>query len=333
MTVKNKFEPIITKLRGLSSQPLFKSAPRIQIKQALLGAAAGVIVVIGVSTFMGSRSPHVETFDMDSESLELVQSHPDVPAQTSIDPALSFGKFVTNRVKLNDTQRKVLGDKNARATIVIYDIGLKQEDIKNVSTALPKSVTVALSAYTPAFNALSKPFTEDGRETWISLSTQTAAFDTDNGNLAISPIDNIETVMPMVLDQLKNRSYITGVMIPPQSMMLDSENLWSALVSELFADGYGVFDPTYDTPQASLYYYNESPAPYIKGDIVVDTNQSADNLKASLKSVRERILNDKNAIVTASIYTPASLDILAEWVNSLEAEGITIIPLSAQAKL
>jgi hypothetical protein len=52
-----------------------------------------------------------------------------------------------------------------------------------------------------------------------------------------------------------------------------------------------------------------------------------------LKNIEAKILEQNNFIMTYPISTPASLDILSRWIDSLDDKNITVLPLSAQAKL
>ena len=112
-----------------------------------------------------------------------------------------------------------------------------------------------------------------------------------------------------------------------------TDTTWKQIVSDLFAQGYGVFDPTSTILAPDFYYYKNMAAPYIRNDVYVDTDTSSESIENQLNTIKQQLKTNKNLVITTTIHTPTSLDILAEWVDSLVADGVVIIPLSSQAKL
>jgi polysaccharide deacetylase 2 family uncharacterized protein YibQ len=109
--------------------------------------------------------------------------------------------------------------------------------------------------------------------------------------------------------------------------------LWEDIVYDIFGQGYGLLDNTDGILKPSLYFYDDYRAPYLEADMALSDLPPLENFKDILDNARQSALNDNRYILAISAETPAHLDILAEWLNSLPNDGITLVPLSAQARL
>ncbi|PCI00155.1 MAG: hypothetical protein COB76_04150 [Alphaproteobacteria bacterium] len=325
--LKNNLDLIQGRLKTIPFPPFITP---LHLRRASMGAATGIVLTFLLTLFIGSSPTSYETFDMDSEILPLTDIF---PKQEVIDPSLAFGHFVTNKSPLSDEQTKAINTDTPRLTLVVTDLGHKKSILKSIMEKLPTATTLSLSSYTPIFNAISAPLKNHGFEIWLTLQTNTSEKNVDNGSAALTPINDFETNAPLMEAQIKGKAHVTGLMLSERSLLTHSQLLWGEISTDLFAEGYGVFDTTQKPLPSPFFYYDKKPAPYITGDITLDTNISAVQMKARLSEIKDRIMTEKNLVLSLSIYTPSTLDILVEWVNSLQSDGVTLIPLSAQAKL
>lgn len=306
----------------------------IAIKRAALGAAFGLVFAFIVSLFLPDASQHGDNaaFTMDSEIVTL-----DKPEQSDdtdeIRPSGQFGFFTQNQIPLTPDQASAIAKNAPRLSIILNNVGQREEHLQRIVETFPPQVTLSLSPYTTDFNTLSKSLHDNGYEVWLSLRTQTKALNTDTGPDALSPVRDLEANIGLLDNQIKRKTNVAGIVIPPLSLVVESDVLWRDLTYEMFAIGYGILDTTHITIEPALFYHKDASAPYIKNDFLIDASLSKDKIIEILKTVRTQIDKDKNAIVTVTSLPPASLDILVEWINAVKAEGITLIPLSAQTQL
>lgn len=328
--LNDKLLPLLEQMKG-KLPPLPTSISSDHLRRAGMGAGLGIIFVLFLSLFM-APSPSYEKFTLDAENLSLSDLFPK-EEEPKIDPSSTFSHFMQNKKQLSEDQKAAITNNETRLTLVVYGLGKQKNALEAMQKKLSPNVTVALSSNTPTYNVISRQLKDKGFETWVSVSTQTLALNEDNGSKALSPSYDFEANIAFLEDQINGKSNITGIMIPPSSLLVESSDAWGSVSQELFAEGFGIFDPTEKAFDSNFFYYQGTTAPYIKGDVAMNTNTAIVNLETKLKDITERTKLNKNLIVSTSIYTPAALDILVKWVDSLQAEGITLIPLSAQAKL
>lgn len=312
------------------------------IWRAGLGVGVGIILILFLSLFSTGENS-LTTFKLDSERLSLGDlfappSPPDLnetgtPSADSLMASGHFKQFMTNRGPLSQDQIAAITDNKPRISLVLQDIGQRETVIQSVIEKFPPSVALGLSPYTPDFNVVSRNLRMKGFENWLMLKTLVAAQNTDTGDKILTPVAGYNANIPMLNAQIKDKAHLSGIVIESASLLTESELLWAELSHEIFAEGFGIFDATAPSFPSSFYYYEQTPAPYIKGAVTINANVPKDKLETALESAIATIQNDRNITIAVTPHTPASLDILAKWVNSLPAKGITLIPLSAQTTM
>lgn len=302
------------------------------VKQGGIGVVAGLVLIIAITLSSGhtdtpeSKKTTSSTFSIAS----LFQA--DTPRQDAKQPSL-YTLFEKNKRPLNAKQETAIADNTPRLSLVVYNMGKSKNMVDALTHKMPPDITIGLSPYTNTYNVMARDLTQKGFETWLNLQSITRETDADNGAQSLNPTRNFSYNISFLEQQTQNKSHVTGVILDQSSLISESTDLWMELSRDLLADGYGIFDLTPAQLPPSFFYYNNLPAPYIKESLQIETNLPDSLIKHHLAEMKERIKTGRNLVLAVNIYTPTALDILADWVNSLEQEGITLIPLSAQAKL
>jgi polysaccharide deacetylase 2 family uncharacterized protein YibQ len=241
--------------------------------------------------------------------------------------------FSSFKVPLTTNEKTAILEGSPLLSVILTETGLSRALNQQIIEKLSDNVTLSLSPYIEAHNPVANMFSEYGFEIWMDIAAITLDMNQDHGPLALSPVNNFENNINMLSQQLNNKDKVTGVVLPPQALIIETEGLWSDIVSDLYADGYGIIDNTVQVMKPGLFFHEDRRAPYLKTDQTLEENLTLDQLKTVLSNIRKSVKEQGNMIISLPVTSPAALDILADWVNSLEEEGITLVPASAQAKI
>jgi polysaccharide deacetylase 2 family uncharacterized protein YibQ len=329
--IKSKLSDFIARHDYVTSY--FTSLPRDTdlYRRIAIGGGLGLFLAFILSLFIGQGSSIPNNFSLDTEQVTLESFFQDKDISEELEDSL-YPKFSGNLKPLTDIQKSAIENNKTRLSIVVYDLGRQKSLLQDAVNTLSPDITLALSSHTPIFNAVSRDLKQQGFETWLTLDTQTLALNTDNGPHALSHVNDYDANIPMLDAQKDGKSNVTGVVLASNSIIVESESIWKTLSQEIFAEGYGLLDTTQKSFPSEFFYHQGNIAPYIKGDWNISTNMPEKNLRERLTSITERLKINKNGVLSISLYTPRALDILNKWVDSLQADGIVLIPLSAQAK-
>lgn len=243
---------------------------------------------------------------------------------------LSFSKF---KAPLNSSQKTAIDDGAPVLSIILTGIGSNKALNDAIIEKLSNNVTLSLSPYLKDHNAIATKFSEYGFETWMDIAAITYDRNYDHGPLALNPVNNLDNNITLLSRQLENKDRITGVILPSQSLIIETPSLWENLVNDIYAEGYGIVDNTTQVMKPALYFFNENRAPYIKGDRSFSNEMTLEQYSQALSNLRKSVKDQGNMVVTIPILSFATLDIIDDWADSLSSDGITLVPVSAQAKL
>jgi|GEM_PF-1841052 len=242
-----------------------------------------------------------------------------------------FDHFHANKKALTAQQQLAIIDNKPHYSLVIQMVGSNSLLNDRILETLPRDVTLSVTPYLSNHNEIAGKFKQEGFEIWMLMATETLERRTDNGSFALSPIHNINNNMYNITNQLQGKNHITGITFHERSLMPSAEIMWPQIVQDLFAEGYAVHDATPSPVSPKVYSIDgNKKSIYLKENMNLNLNKNKNSIEQQLDMIKNSIQAHKNAIVTTVITTPVALDILTEWINSLQAEGIILVPLSAQ---
>ena len=241
--------------------------------------------------------------------------------------------FAANMVGLNEDQKNAILKDKPRLSLIIQNIGLNRYVMEDIPQKLPASTTLAVSAYSDSHEEAAKKMRDMGFEIWVNTPSISRNPMGDEGAHALNPTRDFSYNIDLLTKQLEGKSHVTGITIDNDAIIADNDRLWEDISADLIAQGYGILDNTPRAIQPKLFYYNDNRAPYIKGDITLNTNIPMAELKQLLEELTQRIDTQKNLILSVNVANPAALDTIGEWLKKLSDDGITLVPLSAQAIL
>jgi len=245
----------------------------------------------------------------------------------------SYPVFSQHKTMLSSTQRAAIEKGSPLLSVILTGVGSSAKVNDSLIEKLSNNVTISLSPYLKDYNVIATKFNDYGFETWMDIASITYEQNRDHGDLALNPVNTLDHNLGLLKRQLDNKDMVTGVILPAQSLIVETQDLWENIVSALFMDGYGIVDNTSQVMKPALFFYNDQRAPYIKGDQNLSDNLTLDQYKQALSGIRKSVREQNTMVVSIPVLSPAALDIFADWVDSLANEGITLVPVSAQAKL
>ena len=301
------------------------------VRRFAIGCLIGFIAVFLMASMPDNDSSHKQPSRQKFSIANLFKTKDEqLTANTA---ANNFKYFNDNKMTLSNEQLNAIEDNAPRFTLVLTQFGNNSKIMDLFGEQLPYPVTLGLLSTLDTYNPTASTLKELGYEVWLDVQTISSNPDADNGAMALNPVRDFGYNIELLENQMKDKASTTGLIIQNNSLLTQSNALWEKMSNDIFAQGYGVLDATSSTVPTTVRYYNDGYAPYIKNGITIDTNTSIETLNTQLASIKDTIESEKNVIITTSIYTPAALDIIARWVNSLIANGVVMIPLSAQTNL
>jgi polysaccharide deacetylase 2 family uncharacterized protein YibQ len=310
------------------------------IRRVALGLGLGLIAVLFLSMLGGDNTSYNDTIDFDQETITLpgaTAAREDdaeiTPLSASDERAARYKFFAQNKVSLSAEKATALSEGKPALSVIINNVGQQRAFTEKLMSVMPQDVTIGLSPFISNDNQNAISLRDYGYEIWMNMAAITLEENNDTSDFALTPTNNFEFNINLLSDQIGDKNYLTGLILPPQAIIKRSGKLWEDLVYDIFGQGYGLLDNSSGIIKPSLYFYDDERAPYIESDFVMSDTMSIEDFKAALNTVRQNTLSEGGYILSLSEATPVHLDILAEWLNSLPNEGITLVPLSAQAKL
>ena len=320
--------------------PLLSNLNTDKIRQSIIGLVLGLVGIAIISPFMGgSNAPQQIKFDSEiikisqPEKPETIAKQPNIATNQLDKNANLYPYFAMHKSALSQKQVDAITNNTPRLTVIVNHVGQSRSMTARILEKLSQDITIGLSPYIRNHNEVTTQIHDYGFETWMDLSAITLDTKTDYGSLALTPTNNFDRNIKLLSDQLKNKDKLSGVILPNQSLITETPRLWQDIVTDLFAQGYGILDNTRGITKPALFFHDEKRAPYIRGDQTFTDELSLSELEDVLATTRKNVLDQGNMIITIPISTPAALDILSRWLESLREENITLLPLSAQAKL
>jgi len=220
-------------------------------------------------------------------------------------------------------------DPRPRVSIVLTGVGLETAALAKSIERLPGAVGLAFSVFTPDLaGALSRARTA-GHETLLAVAADgrdPLAFDPGPGAIrsALSADENMQRLRLMMG---QSTGYV-GLVIDPQTTVLDNANMAGALLSESQKRGLAIvaMNPEFARMGAA------QGSPIVNAVAVIDPLAPPEAIDTVLVELEQRARESGMALVLAPSY-PVVVDRLAHWLPGLSGRGVALAPASALVPL
>jgi polysaccharide deacetylase 2 family uncharacterized protein YibQ len=309
-------------------------------RRALIGLIIGLLLSSVISMFVGSKSVTVSIDNIDAEIIPLavtekvdsVEDHSELTSDFD-KKAARYDFFAKNKLPLSAAQAGAIANQTPTLSIVVAGLGQQKSFTDKAVETLPKGTTIGMSSHATLTADLIEQMQNAGFELWMKVSAITLDRNHDKGAFALNPTRDFEYNMNLLADQIGTHNFYTGMVFSSQALVKRSGRLWDNIVADIFGQGYGVLDNDSGLVKPSLYFSGDFRAPYIQSNYMMTETMALKDFESLLNNVRKDTLEQGRYILSLSSLTPAHLDILSQWVDSLGQENITLVPLSAHAQL
>ncbi len=214
--------------------------------------------------------------------------------------------------------------------IILSELGMHEGDVDE-ALHLPQQMTFSLSPYTSHVAEIADRLRGLGYETMFDVPLQAGDYPySDPGPYAML-INNKEEANTEALTQALSRfsGYTGGV--AAAEVITGSDSHMNLLATEFTRRGIMLVYAKNKLNErfGALPFSNAWSA--LPAQILLDEDQDAAAIKESLKALVDLTKKQYSAIGILRAY-PVSMQALAEWLPTLEAQGIELVPLSVIAK-
>lgn len=219
----------------------------------------------------------------------------------------------------------------ALLSVAILNFGLSSSLSDYILKKLPGNVSLILSPYSDTPELWAKKARETGHEFWMELPLANKDFPgKDPGAKALMTNVSLRFNEERLLWVLGRAPGYAGVAAKSDNTLENAGPMFEVLIKSIFSRGLGYLElNTQD--DAYIFPVAENLAvPRAKSNIQIDfldaEEQSFEQLENKLPPAPSRITLYINP-------TPKSIDMLVEWLDKLEQQGVEIVPVSTFADL
>jgi polysaccharide deacetylase 2 family uncharacterized protein YibQ len=200
--------------------------------------------------------------------------------------------------------------------VIVTHLGLNAVQTAR-AVELPKEVALGFSPYTNTLKPLLRKAIEDGHEAYLSLLIDHGYEHIYNLNSTVSLEKNIDKLSSI----LSSHAEYNGLYLNNLSSSRKVENLIAKVAEELLSKKLILI--TKNLPQI----YQGTNAGIVSASIVIEHEIDESEIKKKLETLTSLVKEHKKALLYVHGYV-AAIDCLAEWIESLKAAGIELVPVS-----
>lgn len=216
-----------------------------------------------------------------------------------------------------------------RIAVIVTGLGLSTLSTDTAIAMLPE-VTLAFSPYgRERTAALASKARSAGHEILLDLPMQTDRYPAvDPGPYGIradlSPEDNAARLRTALT---KMRGYV-GLVGTARDVIAEDKGKIVPLIQAIAGHGLLFVSGHNQPPEGMFRIARTASVPVLMTDIVADERMSDTLIKNQLARAEDRARTHGYALVLGHAY-PLTIDLLAEWVKTLDKKGFALVPVSA----
>lgn len=225
--------------------------------------------------------------------------------------------------------RKIDIDPNKpKIVLVMNTIGPSTKYLEEYLSKLPSVVTIASTPYAENLADFVAKINQKGHEVLINIPMEIDELH-DPGPYALLANEPFENAMEKLHWCLgKAKGYI-GISNYGPSPIMNLENDLKNILGEARKRGLMFFDNSSVNKSMAVDIAKKIDMQNIaSSDIWIDCDLSKESINQNLSYLEKAAIKNKVAIGVAYAY-PLSLEIITEWINTLESKGIALVPLSS----
>ena len=226
---------------------------------------------------------------------------------------------------------------NARAntkpvSLMIGGLGINRSLTQRAINELPPAVTLAFAAHAPNLQNQINQARTIGHEVLIELPMESAEFNPaepgathtlrSGGTSAAENKRNLDWLLSRASGYFAVTNYNGGAFLQRSDSVVP-------VLANLSDAGVGfVFDNSVDAPSLPTLA-SASKLPFLKAFSLIDSAPDTASITAELARITA-LAQSGGAPVSVGFTYPQTIDAVVEWVNSLDAAGLTLAPVSSR---
>lgn len=226
------------------------------------------------------------------------------------------------------TPFKLKADTKGVISLVMVDYGLSDKLARDAIAKLPAATTFVASPYADNLQAKVTGARSHGMEVWMGIpmqGTENSAPTNMGPNAILTGLNTKENLMRLNTHLGRATGY-AGVAFAVKPTYAEDAPELKSLINTLSTRGLGVaqLDPT---DKLIGHSAEQTNAPYVGGNIWIDTVLTKSAILAALAEAEKKSLAGGNAVVA---FHPSMLthSVIAEWQTSLTGQHIQLAPLT-----
>lgn len=219
-----------------------------------------------------------------------------------------------------------------RIAIIVSGLGINQDGTLNAITKLPDTVTLAFAPYGKTLARTVAAARDGGHEIFLEVPLEPFDYpDNDPGPDTLltgqAPRDNLNKLFH-VMSRFEGYA---GLINNMGARFTSSGADFGPMMEELGSRGLGYVDDGSSNRSLAPQLADANRVPFGKVDQTLDANPSRGAILTELKTLVDSARSKGSAIGIISAL-PVSIDTIAEWASSPDAEGVELVPVSALMK-
>jgi polysaccharide deacetylase 2 family uncharacterized protein YibQ len=224
-------------------------------------------------------------------------------------------------------------DKNivTEMALLITDTGLNRRLTETFLSALPKETSFAVSVYATNPELVTANLKKTGHDIWMQISAQSTKPGIDPGPLALSSRLSTTGNIEMLKKQLNIAGQnAIGIYVPDDAEITQQSDVWRNVALEAIASDKIIMDGTKTQIPTELYIQKSETkiTAYLKTGLTINAAIPATTLKQTLDKATAEILKSREIILVIKNPTLASSIQIKDWLKTLPAKGIHLVPAS-----
>lgn len=206
-----------------------------------------------------------------------------------------------------------------------------RENAELATLILPGSVSFIANPYCPDLNEQISKARENGHEIWLVLPMETTGFPLDDeGPDVLLKTSSPEKNYRRLIRIMETASGYIGLSTSQNAYFTSSKADFHPVLEEIYKRGLGFLDTNPQSPEYLKRLSLRYESPFLANNVWID--QNATNLYITANFQKIETFAQANGYVTALFHPyPNSIQMVAEWIKSLDKKGFVTIPLSAAA--
>lgn len=216
--------------------------------------------------------------------------------------------------------------------VVVTGLGINAASSMEAAATLPGEITMAFAPYGTDLVKTAAAAREAGHELFLEVPLEPFDYpDNDPGPDTLlagrAPRENIDKLFSV----MGSFGGYVGVINNMGARFTSSGADFGPIIEELGARGLGYLDDGSSNRSLAEQLSAANRVPFGKAEVAIDANPTPAAILAQLTALEQRALTEGQAIGVISAL-PVSIKTLAEWAQTVESRGLTLVPASALMK-